>query len=204
MAFYNNRSLVLDRGLKRRTHRSFGTLGLRLAGALRWKGADEDEPETVDEELLPRFPLVRHGYERIAVDGYVAELEQELAALDRELAELRGGGAPAAEVANEIKRIGEQTSAVLMAAHEQREEILRRARAEADRCVEEATARAHALTTQCEQRLRELEAKNETARGERNRLLGDLRTISSALTAVADSADQRIPPEPERSEPTST
>jgi cell division septum initiation protein DivIVA len=138
--------------------------------------------------VLPRFPIARHGYDRIAVDGYVSELEQELAALDHELVELRARIDPAEEVASQIKRIGEQTSAVLMAANEQREEILRAARAEAERCVAEAGETARTLTEQGEVRLRELEAQTQAAQSERERLLGELRTISAALAAVADSA----------------
>jgi chromosome segregation ATPase len=205
MAFYNNRAVVLDRPAEQRSRLVPGQVGQRLLTALRGvtnrsphtaaralTDPAMDEPGTAAEHCLARFPIARRGYERTAVDEYVAELELELAALDRELAELRGGGATAAEVASEIKRIGEQTSAVLIAAHQQREEILARARAEAERCVGEATATASALTAQCEERLRELEAQTETARGERERLLGDLRTISTALAAVADSAEERI------------
>src|SRR5207237_775730 len=109
-------------------------------------GADEEQPTVsiedeqwaANEEVLPRFPLVRHGYHCAAVDEYVTELEQELAEVDRELAELRAHTAPRDEVTDQIKRIGEQTSAVLIAANEQREEILRAAKEEADRRVAEA------------------------------------------------------------------
>jgi hypothetical protein len=82
---------------------------------------------------------------------------------------------------------------VLLAAHEQREEILRRAHADAERCMADATASAGAVTAQCEERLRALKAQTDAARLERDRLLGDLRTISAAVAAVADSAEERIP-----------
>lgn len=149
-----------------------------------------NEAETVEGHLVLRFPMARRGYDPVAVDEYVGDLERELSALDRELAEHRGQSAPTEEVESQIKRIGEQTSAVLLAAHEQREEILRTARAEADRCVAEATATAQTVTEQSEARLRQLEAQNEAARGERGRLLAEIRTISTALAAVADSADR--------------
>jgi|SRR5579884_165172 len=187
MAFYNNRSLLLERNVKRGTQRPLGPVGQRLAGALR---RTDDEPPTLTEQLPQRFPVVRRGYDPAAVDAYVSELEGELAVLDRELAELRGGGAAAHQVEEEIKRIGAQTSAVLMAAHDQREQVLREARAEADRCVAEARASASALTAQCQNRLRQLQAQTEAAQGERSRLLEELRTISSALAAVVDSAEK--------------
>ena len=195
MAFYNNRSFALDRSFKRAPRRPLGPVGHRLAGVLRGPENPEggvappfaDKHEAVAEQSQ-RFAVVRRGYDRTAVDEYVSRLEGELAALDRELAELRGGGAAAREVATEIQRIGEQTSAVLMAAHEQREDILRRAQAEADRVLADATAKANTVTAESEQRLRELGTQTEAAQSERDRLLDQLRTISAGLAAVADSA----------------
>lgn len=210
MALYDNRSLVLDRGVKRRAPHSFGAVGKRLGALLLGTGdpgprgaagalpaPSQDDAPTEDHRLASRFPLARRGYDRDAVDAYVAELEHELAAVDRELADARGGGAVADEVASELKRIGEQTSAVLLAAHQQRDEILRQARDEADRSVAQATATSNALTANCEQRLRELNAQNEAAQLQRTRLLDDLRTISAALVTVADSADQRLAAQPQ-------
>lgn len=200
MAFYNNRSIVLDRGAKRGSRRPLGPVGHRLAGVMRKpEGPDHEtnsvappgEADTFVEASPQRFPLVLRGYDRLAVDAYVSELEAELAGLDQELAELRGEGAAAHEVASEIKRIGEQTSAVLMAAHEQRERILSEARAEADRCVNDANTTANARTKECEDRLRVLGAQTKAAQSERDRLLGDLRAISAGLAAVADSAHER-------------
>jgi chromosome segregation ATPase len=80
-----------------------------------------------------------------------------------------------------------------MAAHEQREEILRRAHAEAEGRIANATATASAVTAQCEERLRDLKAQTDAAQAERGRLLGELREISAALAAVADSADEHAP-----------
>src|SRR5205807_7969088 len=71
-----------------------------------------------------------------------------------------------------------------------------RAQDQADRCVADARATASALTEECDQRLRELRGQAEAAQGERDRLLGDLRTISTALVTVADAADERIPAKP--------
>ena len=216
MALYENRSLVLERGINRRPHRALWPVGKRVVALLLGtaepgpretpdggSGPVPDPPDgrsvpapgeapTADHRLRGRFPLVMRGYNRTAVDDYVAELEQELFAVDRDLAALRGGGAVADEVASELKRLGEQTSAVLLTAHQQRDEILRKAQEQADRCVAEATATANALTAKCEQRLRELNAQNDAAQGERARLLEDLRTISTALVEVADSADARF------------
>ena len=163
----------------------------------RWS-PEEDEP--APDELPARFPVARNGYDRVAVDRHVAdldqhvvELERELNEVDRELAELRSRALSTDDVATEIRRIGEQTSEVLITAHEQRGEILRVAREEADRCVAEAQARARSIRVDGEARLRGLAAENEAALSERERLLGDLRGVSAALAGVVDAAEGRIP-----------
>src|SRR5947209_1344381 len=53
----------------------------------------------------PRFPIARHGYDRDAVDEHIAQLEHELG-------ELQTSAATASAIAEEIDRIGEQTSAI--------------------------------------------------------------------------------------------
>ena len=153
-----------------------------------------DERGAVGEEVLPRYPLARRGYECTAVEEHVSELESELAELEREAAELRARAGSRDDVADEIRRIGEQTSSVLIAAHEQREEMLRGAKAEADHCVAEAAAKARAITMEAEARLREFEAQGEVVHRERDRLLADALQVSTALAAVAQSAQERIPP----------
>jgi hypothetical protein len=203
MALYNSSLLVLDRRLKERHRRSLGPIRDRLAGLFRSTAysASRSTPPPLTHSALeagvedgdhevPRFPLARRGYDCVAVDGYVADLERELAAVDQELAELRGSTPAQEDVASELQRLGEQTSAVLMAAHEQREEILRRAHAEAEQSIASAKATASSVTAQFEERLRELKGQTDAAHAERERLLGDLRTISSALAAVADSAEE--------------
>jgi hypothetical protein len=200
MAVHDNRSLTLERRSSDRSHGvSLAPVGQRLVNFLR--GPKEQDTaaleEPVDfapgeqwperEEVLPRFPLARHGYHCAAVDEYVIELERELAEVDRELAEVRAYSVPRDEVSDQIKRVGEQTSAVLIAANEQRDEILRAAREEADRQVAEATARATLITAEGEARLRELHTQHESAARERDRLLDEVRSVSTALAALADS-----------------
>lgn len=212
MDAHDNRSLALERSSKQRSRRvSLGPVGQRLAHALlgvedrgprhggrQLAGRLRDERGSVGEEVLPRFPLARRGYDCTAVDEHIAELEREIAAVGRELSELRArAGSAEDEMASEIKRVGEQTSTVLIAAHEQREAILRAARTEADRWVADAAAKASAATAEGEARLHELEAQSEAAVRERDRLLDDVETVSAALAALADSARERIPPKPQ-------
>jgi hypothetical protein len=143
----------------------------------------------------PQFPLAPRGYDRVAVDEYIAELQRELAEADRELAEVRDRVDTPDEVQAELKRIGEQTSAVLIAAYEQRDEILRAAREEAERSVAEAAAKASSLVADGEARRRELEAANAGAYRERDRLLEEIRTVSAGLAALADSVERRGAPQ---------
>jgi len=149
--------------------------------------APELTPDSLDG-ILPRFAVVRQGYDCLAVDEYVTEVERELAQADRELVELRARAASSEDVHRELARIGEQTSAVLIAAHEQSDEILRAAREEAERCVSEAAAKATALTTETAAQLRELEVQKEATRLDRNRLLDDIRRLSAALAELADGS----------------
>lgn len=207
MAVHNNKALTFDRkstkaarGVSRRP------VGQRFADFLRGttdhdqrpggpqppRWLEQAEQLSVEEEVLPRFVVVRHGYDCTAVDTHVSELERELAEVDRELAELRTQSASREEVADEIKRVGEQTSAVLIAANEQREEILRGAQAQADRSVEEATGRASAITAESEVRVRELQVRHGAAQHEHDRLLGEVRNLSVALAALADRGPEAI------------
>jgi cell division septum initiation protein DivIVA len=187
-----------------------GELGERLARAFsavdqthssqqtngREDGWLDDEPAAPWEESPPRFSLARQGYERGAVDQYVAELEQELVALDEELAQLHAQAASPGEVTTEIQRVGEQTSAILIAAHEQAQQTTRLAQEEADRQMAEAASNATAITTEANQQLSELEREKGSLGQERERLIDDIRTISAALSSLAADADQRFAPDP--------
>lgn len=163
----------------------------------RWLAfASEADPGSGSaEDVLPRFPIVRQGYDCPAVDEYITDLERELAEADRELADVRGQAPAANEVNQELKRIGEQTSAVLIAAHEQREEMLRTAQEEADRCVAKAAAEANTLKAKAEMELRELEAQKTTTRRERDGLFEEIRQFSTALTALIEKPQEQSGPQ---------
>ena len=159
----------------------------------RWVTFARDADQSTEEHILGRFPVVRQGYDCPAVDEYIADLERDLSEADRELAEMRGRAPAADEVTNELKRIGEQTSAVLIAAHEQRDEILRTAKEEAERCVAEAKARATTMSADSQAELRELEAQKAETRRERDRIFNEIRTFSTALTALIEPQEQSAP-----------
>ncbi|MCA1682424.1 MAG: DivIVA domain-containing protein [Actinobacteria bacterium] len=157
--------------------------------------------DTVPDEVLPRFPVVRHGYDCARVDEYVAELEQELAELDCELAAFRASTPACDETAAEIERIGKETSAILLAAHDSAEETTRRAQAQADSCVAEARSNALAVTEAANRQVSELREEIASLCRERERILEDVRHSAGALSALAEDATdttlhESMPPAP--------
>jgi hypothetical protein len=152
-----------------------------------------DDPPAWDDSP-PRFPLARDGYDRPAVDEYVSDLEHELNALDKEIVKLREQASQPAEIKSEIERVGEQTSAILIAAHEQAQQTTRKAQEQADQCITDAAAKALAMTAEAKEELATHGQQKESLREERGRLIGDVRRLSTALATLADEADQRTAP----------
>lgn len=155
------------------------------------------------EQHMPRFAMVRHGYHCAAVDQYIAELEQELGELDREVARLltesrserpAPNAAPDA-VAAEIKRVGEQTSEVLIAAHRQAQQTTQEAEAQARQRLDAAESEANAMVAAAKLRLCQLEDEMMEVHRERARLLGDVRSAATALSELVDVSFERFPPE---------
>jgi hypothetical protein len=143
------------------------------------------------EETAPAFPVVRSGYDRAAVDEYVTELE-------REIDELRARGSADSAVSDEIKRIGEQTAAILQTAHRQAHETTRKAQAEADKCLSDAAANAIAMNEEAKQKLRSIDTETDAVWHERSRLIDDVRNVATALFSLAEEAADRFPPEDDR------
>ena len=93
-----------------------------------------------------------------------------------------------AEVAAEIDRIGEQVSAILIAAHESANETRRRAEAEAEDLIAYAQSRVRTVTDGANRELQCLQDEIESLRSDRERLLGDIRSIADGLRALADKS----------------
>jgi cell division septum initiation protein DivIVA len=151
------------------------------------------DAEELWDETAPSVPVVRSGYDRGAVDEYVAELE-------REIDELRAKGPATTNtaVSDEIKKIGDQTAAILQTAHQQASETTRKAQAEADKCLSDAAANAISMKEEAKQQLRHLDTETDAVWHERSRLIDDVRNVANALTALAEQATDRFPPEEER------
>lgn len=211
MGDFNRPGVALTRPVQHRSR--LAEVRDRLAGAFatpnqrRTRESHQLAESPRDDESLPlpweegpaKFPLARQGYDRPAVDEYVSELEQELIELEREVDELRAQAAPPSEVTSEIKRVGEQTSAILIAAHEQAQQTTRLAQEQADQCIADAAAKALAMTSQAKEELAELARQNDSVREERGRLIGDVRRLSGALATLADGADRAFADEADQS-----
>lgn len=210
MRDFNRPGAALDDPVRRRSPGfRFADLGDRLARTFSPSdrtGAGGDPKRDVEypvngedtaswDQVLPRFPITRQGYDCVAVDEYVADLERELAEFDREIAELRARAPSGGEVAAEIQRIGEQTSTILLTATDQANETTRRAQEQADRCLADAASNAVAITEEANGQLRELEREKASLVSERLRLLEDIRGVAAALSTVADDAADRFPAE---------
>ncbi len=209
MSDFERSGVTLDEPVKRRSPGTwFADLGDRLARGFStldrppdeeppWDPYEEpDQPtEAVDamawEPARKRFPAVLHGYDREAVDVH-------LAALEREVEELRAQRLPAPAVEAEIERVGEETSAILRVAHEQAAEIVRRARTEAERCVADAAANAVAMTEDAKRSLRQLDSETDAVWAERGRLIEDVRNVATALFSLAEDAADRFPEDGDR------
>jgi hypothetical protein len=137
--------------------------------------------------------MARQGYDCVAVDEHVADLERELIELDQELVALRARASSDRHVEAEIQRIGEQTSSILLAAHDKAQETTKAAQAEADRCMADAAANALAITEDANRQLRELEGEMTALKVTRKRLLEDVRGIAGSLTSIADDAGDHFP-----------
>lgn len=148
-------------------------------------GYPSEEQDTTWYDVVPRFPIVRSGYECASVDEHVAMLEQDIAELERENDDLRARPPASGEVEAEIKRIGEQTSAILLAAHDRAREMTRAAEEQAERCLTEARAKAHAITEEATRKRAESQGELERIAGERSRLLADMERLAGTLSTVA-------------------
>jgi cell division septum initiation protein DivIVA len=155
-------------------------------------GNPPDPPEPGDPaapaevDLSARFPLAPFGYSRAAVDEHVTRLE-------RELEQRRAKQAPMASITEELERIGEQTSSILVVAHDKAQETTRLAQEQAERCVADAAANAVQITAEAKAKLRELDAETDAVWRERERLLEDVRVVSAALANLANQASERFP-----------
>jgi hypothetical protein len=136
------------------------------------------------------FAVVFRGYERTAVDRYVATVAEIVAEL--EATQLRE-----TVVQRALDEVGEQTSGVLQRAHETAEEITAHSRAQADGRLQHAERDAEAIRREADEYAQRVEAEIARLRDDRLRLIEELRRLADEVLGVADDALERLPEEEE-------
>jgi cell division initiation protein len=136
-----------------------------------------------------KFSVVMRGYDRTAVDKYVADVAQLVAEL--EATQLREN-----VVQRALDEVGEQTSSILQRAHEAAEEIENRSRSQAEGRLQRAEREAEITRRDAERYAEELAAETRRLWEDRLRLIEDMRQLADEVLGVADDALERLP-EPE-------
>lgn len=145
------------------------------------EGLPDDPLAYVDAD----FPVGMRGYDRHAVDEYVARTR-------RLVAELQATRSPEAAVRRALERVGSEVSGILQRAHETAEQITAQSRVEAEDRLEQARQEAAHIIAAAERRVRELDADTDRIWAERHRIITDAEDLSSQLLALAHDAGQRF------------
>jgi DivIVA domain-containing protein len=150
----------------------------------------------VEQARNPEFTLVFRGYEREAVDRYVAQVIELITEL--EATQTREG-----TVQRALEEVGEQTSSILQRAHETAEEIVGRARAQAEGRLARADRDAEQTVADAEADAQRLRSDARRVWEQRMRMIEELRRLSDEVLGVADDALERLDP-PDDGEPEDT
>ena len=136
------------------------------------------------------FPSALRGYDRLAVDEYVRQTR-------RLVAELQATRSPEAAVRRALERVGDQISGILQRAHETAEQITAQSRSEAEDRMEHARREADEIASAAERRVRDLDSDTDRIWLERQRIVADAEDLAAQLLALARTAGERFPADPE-------
>jgi hypothetical protein len=125
------------------------------------------------------------GYDRQAVDRYVAEIAQLVAEL--EATQTREG-----VVQRALDEIGEQTSGILQRAHETAEEIAARSRSQAEGRIQRAEREAEAMRREADAYAEQIVVETRRLWDDRQRLIEEMRQLADEVLGVADDALERV------------
>ena len=164
------------------------------------KAVPPREASAADRVRTAGFPTTLRGYDREAVDGFVANVADLIE-------DLESRQARESVVQRALEEVGEETSAILKQAHESADDITARSRSKAEDRVEVAREEAAAITSEAQLEAAELkreaqheaiELKRETQdlQEERASLIEELRRLATETLAVADAAADRLDPSP--------
>jgi DivIVA domain-containing protein len=157
------------------------------------KAVPPHETSVADSVRAAEFPVVLRGYEREAVDRYIAELA---ALIER----LESRQARESVVQRALEEVGEETSAILKQAHETADDITARSRSQAEDRMEVARQEAEAITREAKLEATELKRETEGLQVERANIVEELRRFAADALALADATTERLDPAPPESD----
>jgi len=146
-------------------------------------------PSTVVDEIRQvDFPVVRRGYDRQAVEAYVARVTQLVAELD-------ATRSPQHAVKRALERVGEETASILRQAQQTAQEMIARSETRARDREQQAEREARRMKAEAQAEVRRLDEDTDRIWEERQRLIDDTRKLADLMLRVADDAEERFPSE---------
>jgi len=131
------------------------------------------------------FPLVMRGYDRHAVDQFVAELLTQVE--DLESNQTREG-----VVQKALGELGEETAGILQRAHETADDITSRSRSQAEARLQRAEREAEILRHDADEYAEQVIVDTRLLWDERQRLIEDIRQLADEVLGTADDAMERL------------
>lgn len=139
----------------------------------------------VDQVRNTDFPVAMRGYDRQAVDRYVADVAQLVAEL--EATQTREG-----VVQRALDEVGEQTSGILQHAHDTAEEIASRSRSQAEGRLQRSEQEAEQTRQEADDYARRVVEDTQRLWQQRQRLIEDMRQLADEVLGTADDALERL------------
>jgi cell division initiation protein len=131
------------------------------------------------------FPLAVRGYDRHAVDDFLAQLS---ALVD----ELEGRQLRERVVQRALDEVGEQTAGILQRANETADELTVRSRAQAEGRLQRAEREAELLKTEADKYAEQVAVDTRKLWTEREQLLEEVRRLADEVLATAEDAVERF------------
>ncbi len=133
------------------------------------------------------FPLAVRGYDRRAVDEFVAELTELVD-------ELEGRQLREKVVHRALDEVGEQTAGILQRANETADELAARSRAQAEGRLQRAEREAEIVKADADKYAEQVAVDMRRLWAERQHLIEEVRRLADEVLATADDAMERLTP----------
>ena len=131
------------------------------------------------------FPLAVRGYERRAVDDFVAEMRELVT-------ELESRQTRESVVQRALDELGEETASILQRAHETADDIAARSRAQAEGRMQRAEREGEILRREADAYAEQVVVETRLLWEERQRLIEEIRGLADEVLALADDAMERV------------